>query len=129
MDNKDKLILNKLLKIASNQQKILQKLAQSVDPAGDADKALTDFVKFQFTSWAMPLEIAGGEQTVARRGSHSKDYSVEVTLSLQDKTKKTVAEDPQRGFAAFLTRKFAEATANQNSPLFGYTATFNVTVN
>lgn len=32
MDNKDKEIIKKLLKIASNQQKIIQKLAQSADP-------------------------------------------------------------------------------------------------
>lgn len=129
MSDKEKLILGKLLKIASNQQKILQKLAQSADPAGDADQALSDFIKFQLTSWGMPMEIAASERHVAKRGSHSKDYNVDVTLTLQDKTKQPQAEDPVRGFGAFLTKRFAAAAADPKSPLHGHTATFNVVVN
>jgi hypothetical protein len=129
MNDKEKLILGRLVKIAGNQQRILQKLAQGVDPAGEADKALSDFIKFQLTSWGMPMEIAANERHIAKRGSHSKDYNVDVTLTLQDKTKKEKAEDPARGFGAFLTKRFAEAQANPQSPLYGYTATFNVMVN
>jgi len=126
MNDKEKLILGKLLKIASNQQKILERLAQ-VDPAGDADKALSDFIKYQLVSWGMPNEVAASEHHHAERVSNSKSYNVTVTLTLQDKTKKPIAEDPARGFAAFLTKKFAEVSANPQSPLNGTTATFTVT--
>ena len=129
MNDKEKLILGKLLKIAASQQKMLERLAQSADPAGDADKALSDFIKYQLVSWGMPNEVAAGEQHHAQRASNGKSYDVTVTLNLQDKTKKPLVEDPARGFAAFLTKKFAEATANPQSPLHGYTATFNVVAN
>lgn len=129
MNNKEKLIASKLLKIASNQQKVLERLAQSVDPTGDADKAISDFIKYQLVSWGMANEVAAGEQHQAKRVSNGKSYDVTVTLALQDKTKKPLVEDPARGFAAFLTKKFAEASSSPQSPLNGYTATFTVTAN
>lgn len=129
MNDKEKIILSKLLKIASNQQKVLERLAQSVDPAGDAGKAMDDFIKYQVVSWGMPNEVAASEQHHAQRSSNGKNYAVTVTLNLQDKTKKPLVEDPARGFAAHLTKKFAETAASPGSPLNGYTATFIVTAN
>lgn len=129
MNDKEKLIVGKLLKIATNQQKVLERLAQSVDPAGDADKAISDFIKYQLVSWGMPNEVAAGEQHHAQRASNGKNYDVTVNLNLQDKTKKPLVEDPIRGFAAHLNKKFAETIANPQSPLNGYTATFTVTAN
>lgn len=129
MNDKEKLILGKLIKIAGNQQKILERLAQGADPAGDADKALSDFIKFQLVSWGMPLEISASEQHHAQRASNSKSYNVDVILTLHDKTKKTLAEDPARGFGAFLQKKFATVAVDPKSPLNGYTATFTVTAN
>src|SRR6185369_6223961 len=126
MNDKEKLIVSKLLKIAANQQKVLERLAQSVDPAGDADKAISDFIKYQLVSWGMPNEVAASEQHHAQRASNGKSYDVTVTLALQDKTKKPLVEDPARGFAAFLTKKFAEVSSNPQSPLNGYTANFTV---
>lgn len=132
MNDKEKLIIGKLLKIAANQQKVLERLAQtteSVDPAGDADKAISDFIKYQLVSWGMANEVAAGEQHRAQRASNGNSYDVTVTLNLQDKTKKSLVEDPVRGFAAFLTKKFAETSANPQSPLTGYTANFTVIAN
>ena len=129
MNDKEKLIVGKLLKIAANQQKVLERLAQSVDPAGDADKAISDFIKYQLVSWGMSNEVAAGEQHHAQRASNGKSYDVTVTLALQDKTKKPLVEDPARGFAAFLTKKFTEASSNPQSPLNGYTANFTVIAN
>jgi len=129
MNDKEKLIVGKLLKIAANQQKVLERLAQSVDPAGDADKAISDFIKYQLVSWGMPNEVAAREQHQAKRVSDSKDYDVTVTLALQDKTKKPLVEDPARGFAAFLNKKFTEISSNPQSPLNGYTANFTVIAN
>lgn len=132
MNDKEKLIIGKLLKIATNQQKVLERIAQtveSVDPAGDADKAISDFIKYQLVSWGMSNEVAAGEQHHAERASNGKSYDVTVTLALQDKTKKPLVEDPARGFAAFLTKKFTEASSNPQSPLNGYTANFTVIAN
>ena len=127
MDNKK--VLSKLVKIASNQQAILNKLAQEVD-SGATDDALNDFLKYQLTSWGLPREIAAKEQHTADRVSGSKHYDVNITLTLSDPGKKAVVEDPMKGFAAWLTQKFTTASKEPKwKALEGYTASFKVTAN
>jgi hypothetical protein len=129
MDNKK--ILSKLVKIASNQQAVLNKLAQTTaqDPQA-VDDALNDFLKYQLVSWGLPREIAAKESHTADRMSNSTHYDVNVTLTLSDKTKKSVVEDPAQGFAAWLTNKFVTASKDPKwKALDGYTATFKVTAN
>lgn len=132
MDNKK--ILSKLVKIASNQQAILNKLAQSAaagtvssDAAGNA---LNDFVKYQFTAWAMPKEIAGRLTRTIDGDPNSKHYNVNVVLTLSDPSQKSLAEDPTNGFASWLDKKFTTApNVEKWKDLAGCTATFNVTTN
>ena len=124
----NKKILSKLVKIASNQQVILNKLAQSYDGNDPADAAMSDFVKYQFTSWAMPREVAGRLSHSVDRDLQSKNYNVDVVLTLSDPAQKSLAEDPTNGFAAWLTAKFATAPSVEKwKSLAGCTATFNVT--
>lgn len=128
MSNKN--ILSKLVKIASNQQVILNKLAQAYtgDAVDAADSAMNDFVKYQFTSWAMPREVAARSTHSADRDLQSKNYNVDVVLTLSDPAQKSLAEDPTDGFAAWLNAKFATAPSVERwKSLAGYTATFNVT--
>lgn len=131
MDNKK--VLSKLVKIASNQQAILNKLAQEYDiPEADAstktDNAMNDFVKYQFTGWAMPKEIAARLSFSADRDLKSKNYNVNVVLTLSDPNQKTLVEDPVNGFAAWLTKKFTTAPSVEKwKDLAGCTATFTVT--
>lgn len=129
MDNKK--ILSKLVKIASNQQAILNKLAQSVTNEGTAaDAAINDFVKYQFTSWAMPREIAGRLTRTIDRDQSSKHYNINVVITLSDPAQKSVVEDPINGFANWLTKKFTTAPSVEKwKDLAGCTATFNVTTN
>jgi len=127
MNTKNKNVLAKLVKIANNQQKILEKLAQTL-PAGGASNDIEQFIKHNFTSWGMPLEVTGNAAHSVKMESGSKHYDVNVTLTLKDKSKKALAEDLQRGFAAFLTKRFAEASS-AGGPFEGYTATFHVTTN
>jgi hypothetical protein len=132
MSNKE--VLSKLLKIAENQQKVLVKLAQAVDPV-DAETALNQFIKFQLTSWGMANEVAASVRHTAERVSGSKHFDVQLDLTLPapknpeeekaNQAKKAKVEDPQKGLAAFLSKAFTSAAAT--GPLAGYTATFNVT--
>lgn len=126
MDNKK--VLSKLVKIASNQQAILNKLAQSFADSGAADAEMSDFVKYQFTSWAMPREVAGRLQHTVDRDTSTKHYNVDVVVVLSDPAQKALAEDPADGFAAWLNKKFATAPSVEKwKDLAGCTATFNVT--
>lgn len=127
MDSKDKNILAKLVKIANNQQKILEKLAQVV-PAMEPSNDIEQFIKHNFTSWGMPLEVVGKAAHSVRVESGSKHYEVRVALTLANKSQKVLAEDPVRGFGAFLNKRFSEASVD-GGPFAGYTATFNVTAN
>lgn len=123
----NKKILSKLVKIASNQQVILNKLAQVYTDDG-SEAAMNDFVKYQFTSWAMPREIAARLSFSADRDLNSKNYNVDVVLTLSDPAQKSLAEDSTNGFAAWLTAKFATAPSVEKwKSLAGCTATFNVT--
>src|SRR5579885_3155259 len=126
MDNKK--VLSKLVKIASNQQAILNKLAQAVEDSSAADDALNNFISYQLTSWGLPREIAAKESHTADRVSGSKHYDVNLTLTLTDPSKKAVVEDPMKGFAAWLTQKFTTASKEPKwKALEGYTASFKVT--
>lgn len=130
MDNKK--VLSKLVKIASNQQAILNKLAQSyaLDAGSAADNAMNDFVKYQFTSWAMPREVAGRLSHTIEKDTNSNHYDVNVTLTLSDPDQKSLAEDPANGFANWLTKKFATAPSVEKwKDLADCTATFTVTTN
>lgn len=130
MDNKK--VLSKLVKIASNQQAILNKLAQSYADAGvapneGADRAIENFVKYQFTSWAMPKEIDARSSYSIEKSSNTH-YDVNITLTLSNPNQKTLVEDPVNGFAAWLTKKFATAPSVEKwKDLAGCTATFTVT--
>ena len=128
MDNKK--ILSKLVKIASNQQTVLNKIAQMVAEDGfPADAALNDFIKYNFISWGMPKEVAAKESHSADRVSGSKHYDVNMTLTLSDPNKKSVVLDPKTGLAAFLKEKFVTASKQEKwKALEGYTASFKVTV-
>lgn len=130
----NKKILSKLVKIASNQQTILNKLAQVYsNPEGEsdslsADNAMNDFVKYQFTSWAMPREVSGRLSHTADRDLNSKNYNVNIVVTLSNQEQKSLVEDPANGFAAWLTKKFATAPSVEKwKDLAGCTATFNVT--
>jgi hypothetical protein len=126
MDNKK--VLSKLVKIASNQQAILNKLAQSYADTGAADAAMSDFVKYQFTSWAMPREVEGRLQHTVERDSSTKHYNVSAVVILSSPEQKDLVEDPSNGFAAWLTKKFTTAPSVEKwKSLTGCTATFNVT--
>jgi len=127
MDNKK--VLSKLVKIASNQQAILNKLAQAYGAGEGGAAALSDFVKYQFTSWAMPKEIqARLSHTVESTGD--KSYKADIVLTLSDPAQKDLVEDPANGFAAWLNKKFATAPSVEKwKALAGCTATFNVTAN
>lgn len=127
MDNKK--VLSKLVKIASNQQAILNKLAQAQGTPDVADTAMSDFVKYQFTSWAMPLEIAGRASRSVERDS-AKHFNVNVVVTLTNPAQKSLVEDPANGFAAWLNKKFATASSvDKWKSLAGFTANFNVTTN
>lgn len=128
MNNKQ--ILSKLAKIVNNQKQILYKLAQVVDNNESADLALQDFIKYQLVSWGLPREIAAKEYHTAERISGSKHYDVNITLTLADKSKKSLAENPTNGFSAWLTSKFTKASNEAKwKALEGFTATFKVTAN
>jgi hypothetical protein len=126
MDNKK--VLSKLVKIASNQQAILNKLAQSYAVDAGADNAMNDFVKYQFTSWAMPREVAARLSHTIEKDTNSKHYDVNIDLTLSDPSQKSLAEDPVNGFASWLTKKLATAPSVEKwKDLEGCTATFTVT--
>lgn len=128
MDNKK--VLSTLVKIASNQQAILNKLAQSyadAAPTEGADRAIENFVKYQFTSWAMPKEVDARSSYSIEKGTGTH-YDVSVTLTLSNPNQKALVEDPVNGFAAWLTKKFTTAPSVEKwKDLAGCTATFNVT--
>lgn len=130
MNTKNKLIINSLLKIAEKQQKVLVRLAQEV--ANQVDNAMETFIKQNLSSWGIPLEIAFRDNHTSETQAGSKHYDVTINITLNDKSKKTLADDAQRGLAAFLNRKFDAASAGQDPKwkiFAGYTATFNVTAN
>lgn len=128
MDNKK--VLSKLVKIASNQQAILNKLAQAVDAGNAGDTAMNDFVKYQFTSWAPAHDVAGRLTHNIERDIGTKNYNVSVTITVSDPAQKSVVEDPTNGFAAWLNKKFAAAPSVEKwKALAGCTATFNVSTN
>lgn len=129
MNNKK--ILSKLVKIASNQQVILNKLAQTnIGSNNESDNAMNDFIKYQFTSWAMPKEIEGKSSHTASRENNSNHYNVDVYISLSNPNQKSIVEDPVNGFSAWLTKKFATASKVERwKNLEGCTATFKVTTN
>ena len=131
MSNRE--ILSKLVKIANNQQLALTKLAQgTMEDTTGAENALHDFIKYQLVSWGLPREIAAKESHEATRASNSKHFDVNVVLTLTDKAKKAVVEDPANGFGKWLETKLADAMKDPNSKwkaLNGYTAKFTVTAN
>lgn len=129
MDNKK--ALTKLVKIASNQHKILNKLAQVYEDGGlSADSALNDFIKYQVTSWGLPKEVAAKVSHSANRVSGSKHYDVLVTFALTDPNKIKILMDPVDGFATWLSKKFISAPQESKwKALEGYTATFKVNSN
>lgn len=128
MDNKK--VLSKLVKIASNQQAILNKLAQAVDAGNMSDAAMNDFVKYQFTSWAMPHEVAGRLTHSIEKDMGTKHYDVNITVTLSDPAQKSLVEDPTNGFAAWLNKKFTTAPSVEKwKALADCTATFNVSTN
>jgi hypothetical protein len=115
-------------KLAINQQAILNKLAQSYADSGAADAAMSDFVKYQFTSWAMPREVEGRLQHTVERDTSTKHYNVDAVIVLSNPEQKSLVEDPANGFAAWLTKKLATAPSVEKwKSLAGCTATFNVT--
>ena len=96
----NKKILSKLVKIASNQQTILNKLAQAQgNPEGNdsaaTDRAMNDFIKYQFTSWAMPREVAARSSHSAERDLNSKNYNVNVVVTLSNPEQKSLVEGPE----------------------------------
>jgi hypothetical protein len=125
MNNKK--VLSTLVRIASNQQAILNKLAQAYGNSDPVGSALSDFVKYQFTSWAMPKEIQG-RLTHSVESSDGKNYDVNVTIALTDPSQKSLVEDPANGFAAWLNKKLATAPSVEKwKALAGCSANFNVT--
>ena len=54
MNSKDKNILAKLVKIANNQQKILEKLAQVTPAANDTSTGMDQFMQHNFTNKIHP---------------------------------------------------------------------------
>jgi hypothetical protein len=129
---KNKQILTTLVNIAHNQQLMLKKLADATTEPYAAEKALGLFIRYQLVSWGLSNEVAAKTHHSIERVADSKHFTVNVTLTLTDKNKKGVAEDPAKGFAAWLHTKFNEAASDPNSKwknFAGYTAQFNVTAN
>lgn len=126
MDNKK--ILSKLFKIASNQQTVLNKLAQMHDAGAAANNEMRDFVKYQFTSWAMPKEVQAKLSFTIE--VVNKQFDVAISLTLSSPEQKNLVLDPTNGLAAHLNNKFATASQSERwKDLAGYQATFNVTTN
>lgn len=129
MDNKK--VLSQLVKIASNQQKILNKLAQVTDAGSGVENLLSEFVKYYFINWMIPHEVVAKQsRTISRTGD--KSLQADITLTLDDKSQKSIAEDPVNGLAAYLNNKLAVANKDPNSKwkaLQGFTVTFNVVAN
>lgn len=133
MENKK--VLAKLVKIASNQQTVLNRLAQAVadesmgvDAA--ADKAMTDFIKYHYVSWSLSHAVVAHESHSLERPIGTNHYDVELNLNLVNKTQQATVVDPTDGFAAFLTKKFVTASKEPRwKALDGFTASFKVNAN
>lgn len=115
MDNKA--VLNKLLKIAENQQKILMKIAQSVDPTGDADNALKALLKNTHSIWAANTGTSSKLAFSMNRAGNEKSYTdCKLILTVRDQKGKSLAEDPGKGLLKMAQDAFAAASQNQASP-------------
>ena len=133
MENKK--VLAKLVKIASNQQTVLNRLAQAVADESMgvdavADKAMTDFIKYSYVSWSLSHSVVAHESHSLERSIGTNHYDVDLNLNLTDKSQQAAVMDPSKGFAAFLTNKFVTASKEPRwKALDGFTASFKVNAN
>jgi hypothetical protein len=133
MENKK--VLAKLVKIASNQQEVLNRLAQavadeSVGVDAVADKAMSDFIKYHYVSWSLSHGVVAHESHSLERPVGTNHYDVDLNLALNDKAQQTTVVDPTDGFASFLTKKFVTASKDPRwKALDGFTASFKVNAN
>lgn len=102
---KNKEILNKLFKIASNQQKILQKLAQEANEAA-IKEAISNFVKYQLVNWGLPHNVVVREEISSEMKS-PQNYETNITLYLRNKDDAAVIEDPSIGLVKTLKDKLS----------------------
>ncbi len=129
MDNKA--VLNKLLKIAENQQKILMKIAQSVDPgaAAKADEALKSLLRNTHSIWVSNNNIFSGLKYSISRSSGEKSYeNCNLILTIMNEKDRAAAEDPGKGLLKMEQDAFNAASQNQSSPLYGYSANLTMEV-
>lgn len=106
-------VLNKLFKIASSHQKILNKLAQETTDQAEIEKAITDFVKYQLVTWGLPHNITAQENIICKKNS-PQDYEVNVKLTLANKENLHVVDDPGIGFAKTLQQKVSSEPMLKN---------------
>lgn len=128
MNTKDKLIIQKLAKIVTQQQTIINKLAQQVvDTSKPQTDPLGTLIHDVTTAWASKNGISANSKFNA--GADGKKYYVDVELNITDPRKSPIMIDKaKQSFLAMLQTMFDAAARNSASPLVGSTAQFDVVV-
>lgn len=137
MNIKNKVIIHKLAKIVDQQQKIIDKLAQQVvDTSHQSDDPLGKLIHDATMEWVTKNRMSAKSNFSAGIRESIKKYDVEVILEITDPRKpgvntpafKKIKEKFTQDFFDILKSMFNTAAQNKTSPLFGYTAIFNIIV-